>query len=180
MAALKTRITPARRRPPKRIPASAAVVMEETIALSLRELGGASGAPPRIRGATLARRVVYARLALVSLRSTLRPPRPPARSAGVWSERSEDPLARLRVAEARSNPAALAALSVVLLAADGAFLRRLRARGRPRFGRALGARRRLRLCARRVFGPAPLGPAPHLPAVGRGSRALPLAFGPAQ
>jgi len=47
------------------------------------ELGGASGAPPRIRGATLARRVVYAGLALVSLRSTSRPPRPPARSAGM-------------------------------------------------------------------------------------------------
>src|SRR5436309_1526206 len=47
MAALKTRITPARRRPPRRIPASAAVAMGETITLSLLELGGASVAPPR-------------------------------------------------------------------------------------------------------------------------------------
>ena len=47
------------------------------------EPGDASGAPPGIRGATLARRVVYAGLALVSLRSTSRPPRPPARSAGM-------------------------------------------------------------------------------------------------
>jgi hypothetical protein len=52
--------------------------------LFLNELAGASGAPPR----------------------------PPARSAGVWSERSEDPLARLRAAEARSNPATLAPLAV--------------------------------------------------------------------
>src|SRR5438034_3663519 len=133
MAALKTRITPARRRPPRRIPASAAVPMGETITLRRLELGGASVAPPR----------------------------PPARSAGV-------------------NPAPLAALSVVLLAAGGALPRRLRARRRTDFRRPLGARRRLRLCARRLFRPAPLGPAPHLPAVGRGSRALPLAFGPAQ
>src|SRR2546428_7844477 len=62
------------------------------------ELGGATGAPPRIRGATLARRVVHAGLALISLRSTSRPPRPPARCAGV-------------------NPAPLAALADCLIIA---------------------------------------------------------------
>jgi hypothetical protein len=71
----------------------------------------------------------YAGLAFVSLRSTSRPPRPPARvfrggavnsppliervrfaaPGEVWSERSEDPRARLHAVEARSNPAALAA-----------------------------------------------------------------------
>jgi len=35
----------------------------------------------------------------------------PARSAGVRSERSEDPLARLHGVEARSNPAARAAVA---------------------------------------------------------------------
>src|SRR5207244_4316515 len=44
---------------------------------------GTWGPPPRIRGATLARRVVHPGLALISLRSTSRPPRPPARFAGV-------------------------------------------------------------------------------------------------
>src|SRR5207245_1237890 len=44
---------------------------------------GTWGPPPRIRGATLARRLVHAGLALISLRSTSRPPRPPARFAGV-------------------------------------------------------------------------------------------------
>src|SRR5438094_2637058 len=39
------------------------------------------------------------------------PPGPPARSAGVRSERSEDPLARLHAVEARSNPAPLAAVA---------------------------------------------------------------------
>jgi tetratricopeptide (TPR) repeat protein len=47
------------------------------------ELGGASGAPPRIRGATLARRVIYAgsdaRLASLDVAC----PAPPAHSAGV-------------------------------------------------------------------------------------------------
>src|SRR6267378_734920 len=51
--------------------------------IKLIKLGGASGAPPRIQGATLARRVVYAGLALVSLRSTSCPPRRPARFAEV-------------------------------------------------------------------------------------------------
>ena len=53
--------------------------------LVLIELGGASGAPPRIRGATLARRILHAGSTLVSLRSTSRPPRPPARYGEVNS-----------------------------------------------------------------------------------------------
>ena len=76
------------------------------------EPGGASGAPPGIRGATLARRVVYAGLALVSLRSTSRPPRPPARVFRGGEMNSPPLINRVRFAAPGGvNPAPLAALS---------------------------------------------------------------------
>jgi hypothetical protein len=80
--------------------------------LVVTKLGGASGAPPRIQGATLARRVVYAGLALVSLRSTSRPPRPPARVFRGGEVNSPPLITRVRfAAPGRMNRAPLAAVA---------------------------------------------------------------------
>jgi hypothetical protein len=93
------------------LPALFALPILAMAGVVLTKLGGASGAPPRIRGATLARRVVYAGLALVSLRSTSRPPRPPARSAGM----NPAALAAFAAAGRRALWAVLAAAVLYLL-----------------------------------------------------------------